>query len=38
MPRVLKDLHITEVSSVDRGAGEGVKVMLIKRDGQRRFQ
>jgi hypothetical protein len=34
MPRVLKDLHITEVSSVDRGAGEGVKVMLIKRDGQ----
>lgn len=32
MPRVLKDLHITEVSSVDRGAGEGVKVTLIKRD------
>lgn len=32
MPRVLKDIRITEVSSVDRGAGEGVKVMLMKRD------
>jgi hypothetical protein len=31
MPRVLKDLTITEVSSVDRGAGEGVKVLLMKR-------
>lgn len=32
MPRVLKDLHINEVSSVDRGAGRGVKVLLMKRD------
>ena len=32
MPRLLKDLTITEVSSVDRGAGRGVKVMLYKRD------
>lgn len=34
----LKGLKITEVSSVDRGAGEGVKVVLHKRDftqGQR---
>lgn len=31
MPRILKDLTITEVSSVDRGAGEGVKVLLMKR-------
>lgn len=32
MPRILKDLTITEVSSVDRGAGEGVHVLLMKRD------
>jgi hypothetical protein len=32
MPRILKDLKITEVSSVDRGAGRGVKVLLMKRD------
>lgn len=32
MPRLLKDLKITEVSSVDRGAGRGVKVVLMKRD------
>lgn len=32
MPRLLKDLTINEVSSVDRGAGRGVKVMLMKRD------
>lgn len=32
--RILKDLIITEVSSVDRGAGEGVRVMLMKRDAQ----
>lgn len=32
MPRILKDLVITEVSSVDRGAGEGVKVLLMKRN------
>lgn len=32
MPTLLKDLVIREVSSVDRGAGEGVKVVLMKRD------
>jgi hypothetical protein len=32
MPRLLKELQIFDVSSVDRGAGEGVKVMLMKRD------
>lgn len=32
MPRVLKDITISEVSSVDRGAGRGVKVMLMKRE------
>jgi hypothetical protein len=30
--RRLKNLKINEVSSVDRGAGEGVRVMLSKRD------
>lgn len=30
MPRLLKDLVIDDVSSVDRGAGVGVKVMLMK--------
>jgi hypothetical protein len=34
MPRLLKDLEIRDVSSVDRGAGVGVKVMLMKRDTQ----
>src|SRR5512143_1650857 len=32
MPRLLKDLMIDDVSSVDRGAGVGVKVLLMKRD------
>ena len=32
MPRTLTKLRIREVSSVDRGAGEGVQVMLMKRD------
>ena len=32
MPRLLKELIINDVSSVDRGAGEGVRVMLMKRD------
>ena len=32
MPRLLKDLQINDVSSVDRGAGEGVRVLLMKRD------
>lgn len=33
MPNILRRLKIFEVSGVDRGAGEGVKVMLMKRDG-----
>src|SRR5262249_42587040 len=32
-PTRLKRLRITDVSSVDRGAGVGVRVMLAKRDG-----
>lgn len=32
MARILEKLRIREVSAVDRGAGEGVKVMLLKRD------
>lgn len=32
MPRQLKNLVISEVSSVDRGAGEGVKILLMKRE------
>jgi hypothetical protein len=32
MPRILTKLKITEVSAVDRGAGEGVRVLLMKRD------
>jgi hypothetical protein len=32
MPRILTKLKINEVSSVDRGAGEGVKIVLMKRD------
>lgn len=32
MPRLLKDLRIDDVSSVDRGAGHGVRVILTKRD------
>lgn len=35
MPRLLKDLQINDVSSVDRGAGEGVRVLLMKRDGDK---
>lgn len=31
MPRVLKDLKISEVSGVDRGAGEGVRMVFMKR-------
>lgn len=31
MPRILRNLKIHEVSSVDKGAGRGVKVMLMKR-------
>jgi hypothetical protein len=32
MPQVLKDLQINDVSSVDRGAGRGVRVLFMKRD------
>jgi hypothetical protein len=32
MPRELTKLRVSEVSSVDRGAGEGVRIMLMKRD------
>jgi hypothetical protein len=32
MPNILTRLRIDEVSSVDRGAGEGVKILLMKRD------
>jgi hypothetical protein len=31
-PRILTKLKIKEVSSVDKGAGEGVKIVLLKRD------
>lgn len=34
MAKKLTRLKINEVSSVDRGAGEGVRVMLMKRDGK----
>lgn len=32
MPHILTKLRIDEVSSVDKGAGEGVKIVLMKRD------
>jgi hypothetical protein len=32
MPKVLTRLRIDEVSAVDRGAGDGVKIVLMKRD------
>jgi uncharacterized Zn finger protein (UPF0148 family) len=32
-PRVLRNLKIEDVSSVDHGAGRGVRVVLMKRDG-----
>jgi hypothetical protein len=31
--RVLRNLKIAEVSSVDRGSGEGVRIVMTKRDG-----
>jgi hypothetical protein len=34
MSKILTRLRIDEVSAVDRGAGEGVKIMLAKRDGK----
>lgn len=33
MPKLLRKLVIDDVSSVDRGAGRGVRVVLTKRDG-----
>jgi hypothetical protein len=33
MPKILRRLRINEVSSVTRGAGEGVKIMLMKTGG-----
>ena len=35
MPKLLTRLKITEVSAVDRGAGEGAKIVLMKRDDDR---
>jgi hypothetical protein len=32
MPKLLTKLRIDEISSVDRGAGEGCRIMLYKRD------
>jgi hypothetical protein len=32
MPKILTNLRVDEISSVDRGAGEGVKIMLMKRN------
>src|ERR1700730_14653429 len=32
MARILTKLRIDEVSAVDRGAGDGVKIVLMKRD------
>lgn len=32
VPHILRNLKILEVSSVDRGAGEGVRIVLMKRD------
>ena len=34
MARKLTKLQISEVSGVDRGAGEGVRILLRKRDPQ----
>ncbi len=33
MARILTKLRIDEISSVDKGAGEGVKIVLMKRNG-----
>ena len=35
MPRILTKLRISEVSAVDKGAGNGVRIMLMKRDDDR---
>ena len=31
-PKILTQLRIDEISCVDRGAGDGVKIVLMKRD------
>ena len=31
MPRILRNLRIDEISSVDKGAGDGVRIVLMKR-------
>ena len=31
-PRILRNLKVLEVSGVDKGAGRGVKIMLVKRE------
>lgn len=36
MAKILTRLRIDEVSSVDRGAGEGVKILLMKRNSDKR--
>src|SRR5262249_21158073 len=35
MPRILRNLKITEISSVDKGAGDGVRIVLMKRHDER---
>ena len=32
MPRILKNIRIDEVSAVTKGAGEGTRVVLMKRE------
>jgi hypothetical protein len=32
MARLIKDLQLTEVSSVDRGAGEGCEIVFMKQE------
>jgi hypothetical protein len=34
MPKILTNLRIDEVSAVDRGAGDGVKILLMKHDDE----
>jgi hypothetical protein len=36
MTRLLTKLRISEVSAVDKGAGDGVRILLMKRDDDRR--
>ena len=32
--RVLRNIRVDEISCVDEGAGEGVKIVMMKRDGK----